>query len=168
MLRILIILYSRTNNTLQVGKIIQDRTKGDIVEITSQKDYNRMFGYWVALKDAFKSYLPNVTYPALNFDNYDVVYLGSPVWGYGLGTPMRTFLTQVDFKGKTVIPFLTCGGSPGSSFEYLRTTAKNAKIEEGVTFKWAMFKNRKQIEDEVDKWLSSRKSGNSDGSNGEL
>jgi flavodoxin len=43
--------------------------------------------------------------------DYDVVYVGFPIWWYTCPTIINTFMESYDFKGKTVIPFATSGGS---------------------------------------------------------
>jgi hypothetical protein len=43
--------------------------------------------------------------------DYDVVYVGFPIWWYTAPTIINTFMESYDFKGKTVIPFATSGGS---------------------------------------------------------
>ena len=43
--------------------------------------------------------------------DYDVVYVGFPIWWYTAPTIINTFMEAYDFKGKTVIPFATSGGS---------------------------------------------------------
>lgn len=47
----------------------------------------------------------------LNLKDYDVVFLGYPIWWDLCPRPVNTFLEKYDFSGKTVIPFATSGGS---------------------------------------------------------
>jgi len=51
------------------------------------------------------------TYEIDGFKNYDVVYVGFPIWWYTCPTIINTFMEAYDFQGKTVIPFATSGGS---------------------------------------------------------
>lgn len=46
-----------------------------------------------------------------NLDDYDVIFLGFPIWNADLPMPMYTFFEEHDFSGKTIIPFVTHGGS---------------------------------------------------------
>ena len=54
---------------------------------------------------------PAITGKLQNMNEYNVVYVGFPIWWYTAPTIINTFLETYDFKGKTVIPFATSGGS---------------------------------------------------------
>ena len=67
-----------------------------------------------------------------NMDDYDVVFVGYPIWGGDIPYAVRTFLEQYDFTGKTIVPFCTHGGSRfGSSLETLESLCPDAVIAEG-------------------------------------
>ena len=53
----------------------------------------------------------NLLIEALNLKDYDVIFLGYPIWWNLCPRPVNTFLEKYDFSGKTVIPFATSGGS---------------------------------------------------------
>ena len=63
----------------------------------------------VEMKD--KNSRPAITDKLKNMQDYDVVYVGFPIWWYTVPTIINTFMEAYDFKGKTVIPFATSGGS---------------------------------------------------------
>ena len=63
----------------------------------------------VEMKD--KNSRPAITDKLKNMQDYDVVYVGFPIWWYTAPTIINTFMEAYDFKGKTVIPFATSGGS---------------------------------------------------------
>lgn len=46
-----------------------------------------------------------------NMDQYDVVFIGFPIWFHATPAPVNTFLESYDFTGKIIIPFCTSGGS---------------------------------------------------------
>lgn len=92
-----------------------------------------------------------------NLDQYNVVYVGSPIWWYELPQAMKEFIHQVDLSDKTVVPI---GIHRGSGFSGVLDEYKeawpNAKIEDGFTID-ADTKNaevRKQIDDYLDSILS--------------
>ena len=58
-----------------------------------------------------KNSRPAITNKLANMQDYDVVYVGFPIWWYTCPTIINTFMESYDFKGKTVIPFATSGGS---------------------------------------------------------
>ena len=64
-----------------------------------------------------------------NMDEYDVVFLGGPIWWYRLSTILNTFLESYDFAGKTIVLFATSGGSGlGDSVDELEDSAPGARI----------------------------------------
>lgn len=62
--------------------------------------------------------------------NYDVIYLGFPIWWYDLPTPVWTFLEEYDLSGKTIIPFFSHNGSSGgaNSLNRLKELASGADV----------------------------------------
>ena len=58
-----------------------------------------------------KSSRPAITAKLKNMKDYDVIYVGFPIWWYTCPTIINTFMESYDMKGKTVIPFATSGGS---------------------------------------------------------
>lgn len=62
--------------------------------------------------------------------NYDVIYLGFPIWWYDLPTPVWTFLEEYDLSGKTIVPFFSHNGSSGgsNSLNRLKELASGADV----------------------------------------
>lgn len=62
--------------------------------------------------------------------NYDVIYLGFPIWWYDLPTPVWTFLEEYDLSGKTIVPFFSHNGSSGgaNSLNRLKATPHNSRL----------------------------------------
>ncbi|MBO4372025.1 MAG: hypothetical protein J5826_03750, partial [Bacteroidales bacterium] len=67
-----------------------------------------------------------------NIADYDVIFLGYPIWGGIYASPVVTFLKDTDFAGKKLVPFCTFGsGGLNTSVAELQKNAKNAKILDG-------------------------------------
>ena len=99
-----------------------------------------------------------------NIEKYDVVFVGFPTWGMQLPPPMKSFLTQYDLSGKTVIPFNTNGGfGIGSSFETVKQLCPNSEVLDGFSTQGGKERDgilyvmdgekEKQVKTEVQKWL---------------
>ena len=70
-----------------------------------------------------------------NMDQYDVVFVGFPVWWYREPSIIDTFMEAYNFDGKTVVPFATSGMSPiGDSGENMQTLARGANVVTGKRF----------------------------------
>ena len=82
-----------------------------------------------------------------DFEEYDTVFLGFPIWWYVAPTIINTFVESYDFSGKTVVPFATSGGSGmGKTEEMLRALCPNAI--------WKKGKMLNHVSDaELKKWL---------------
>lgn len=70
-----------------------------------------------------------------NMAQYDVVFVGFPVWWYREPSIIDTFMESYDFTGKTVVPFATSGMSPiGDAGKNMQALAPGAKVEAGKRF----------------------------------
>ena len=79
---------------------------------------------------------------------YDVIFLGFPIWWYVAPTIINTFLEAYDFSGKTLVLFATSGGSGfGKTVEGLKPSAPGATIREGKLL------NNKLPVSELKKWV---------------
>lgn len=77
-------------------------------------------------------FLPPLKTKIDRVEQYDVVFVGFPTWGMKLPPPVKSFLRQYSFKGKTVIPFNTNAGyGEGSSFATVRELCPDSTIPEG-------------------------------------
>lgn len=100
-------------NTQYTGMLISDLTNADLYRIEPEIPYTTDHD---ALVDLAREEQDNDTRPALkdeitNFDEYDIIFVGYPVWWSDMPQILYTFLEAYDFEGKTVIPFSTHGGS---------------------------------------------------------
>ena len=96
-----------------VATVIREATGGDMVRIQTAQPYP---GNFDDLADQANNERQNDIHPALateidNFDDYDVVFVGYPIWWYQMPMAMYSFFGKFDCNGKTVIPFSTHGGS---------------------------------------------------------
>lgn len=138
--RILIVCYSESanRNTMAAAELIRSQVGGDLAEIKMVKPYSS--GYRQVLKES-KRHLDGGVKPEIlplgkNAADYDVIFIGSPVWYGTFAPPVGTFLAQNDLSGKTVIPFCTHGGGgAGRLYDDLAKAAPGAKILPGLTLR---------------------------------
>lgn len=82
-----------------------------------------------------KSFRPAIANTVENIEQYDVIYIGFPIWWYVAPTIINTFLESYDLSGKTVIPFATSGGSGmGNTNTELAPSCKGAILKNGKRF----------------------------------
>ena len=78
---------------------------------------------------------PAIASRVKNMDQYDIVFVGFPVWWYREPSIIDTFMESYDFTDKTVVPFATSGMSPvGDSGKNMQELAPGAKVEAGKRF----------------------------------
>ncbi len=153
--KILVAYFSATNNTKGVAEKIADYLNADIYSITPETpytdadlDYNTDCRANKEQND--DSARPKISGSAENMEQYDVIFIGYPIWWGQAPKIMYTFLESYDFNGKTIIPFCTSGSSPiGSSAENMHSLADGANWLEGRRFSGGA------SDDEVSEWVSS-------------
>ena len=115
--KVLVAYFSASGTTKSVAQQLAEVAEADLHEIKPEKPYTDADLDWrdkqsrssVEMKD--KNSRPAITDKLKNMQDYDVVYVGFPIWWYTAPTIINTFMESYDFKGKTVIPFATSGGS---------------------------------------------------------
>ncbi len=113
----LVAYFSASGVTERAAKQLANAAKADIFEIRPSVPYTKADLNWmdknsrssVEMKDP--SSRPEIAEKIDNLKDYDVVFLGFPIWWYVAPTIINTFLESYDFSGKTIIPFATSGGS---------------------------------------------------------
>ncbi len=108
----LVAYFTLTGNTEKAAKIVAETTGADLYQIELVTPYPSEYKAQTELakKELADGTLPPIKPWPTNIAEYDVVFVGSPVWWGTMATPVRTFLASGALKGKTVIPFVTHGG----------------------------------------------------------
>ena len=115
--RVLIAYFSATGNTKTVAEHLARALDADLFEIVAQTPYtsddlnynNSSSRSSTEMNDPLSS--PAISGSVENFETYDVVFLGYPIWFGQAPRIISTFLEQYDFSDKTIIPFCTSGSS---------------------------------------------------------
>ncbi len=167
--KILIIYLSRTKNTKTVAEIIHLEVGGDLVELELKNPYPENYQAIVkqVAEENESGFLPPLK-TKVNLDKYDTIFLGFPTWGMQLPPPIKSFLKDYDFTGKTVIPFNTNAGyGVGSSFRQLKTLCEGCKILDGFSTEGGIERDgvylaiegdrKKEVATQIIDWLSEIK-----------
>lgn len=92
---------------------------------------------------------PEIAEQLSGMSDYDIVFIGFPIWWYIAPAIINTFVESYDFSGKTIIPFATSGGSGmGKSVELLKALCPNANWEKGKML-------NRVSERELENWVKS-------------
>ena len=137
----LVAYFSASGTTAKVAKKMAEAIGADLFEIKPETPYSGADLNWqnknsrssVEMND--RSSRPAIAVKAADMPQYDVVFVGFPVWWYREPSIIDTFMESYDFAGKTVIPFATSGGSGlGDSAANMQKLAKGAKVVDGKRF----------------------------------
>ncbi len=141
--RVLVAYFSATGNTERVANQIAEAARGDLFEITPADPYTSDDLNWTDEDSRVVYEYENpdardtelVTDTPENWDDYDVVFIGYPIWWYDAAWPVEGFVEANDFTGKTVIPFCTSSSSGlGESGQRLAELAGTGNWQEGQRF----------------------------------
>lgn len=152
----LVVYYSATGNTEQAATYIADITGGDLFELEpadpyTDADLNYSDDSSRVVREHDNPDERNVELVADtvdNWDEYDTVFIGYPIWWGIAAWPVDTFIEANDFTGKTVIPFCTSASSGlGESGQLLEEMAGTGNWLEGQRFSSGV------SEEEVQSWL---------------
>ena len=119
-----------------VASVIQEATGGDMIRIQTAQPYPDNFDDLAAQADNERQ---NDIHPTLateidNFDDYDAIFVGYPIWWYQMPMAMFSFFDKFDCSGKTLIPFSTHGGSGWSgTLEDIRELVPDATMFDGYS-----------------------------------
>ena len=132
---VLVIYFSHTGTTREVAAYLHELVGGDLVEIIPAEAYPE--GYSAALDPAKQEQRENarpaIQDPLESIDQYEVIYLGYPIWWGTVPMIINTFLESYDFSGKTVVPFATSGGTGISqSVKDIRNEVPAAEVPDGL------------------------------------
>ena len=153
MKKVLVAYFSASGVTKGVAQQLAEVTGGTLHEIKPAQPYtdadldwrNKQSRSSVEMQD--KSSRPAITDKLKNMQDYDIIYIGFPIWWYTCPTIINTFMEAYDFKGKTIIPFATSGGSSiKKACEDLKAAYPDVNWKEGKLLNRA---SKKELEDWV-------------------
>lgn len=154
----LVVYFSATGNTEEAAGYIADLTGGDLFELEPVEPYtdedlnynNEDSRVSQEYADESLRDIELVADTVDNWDSYDTVFIGYPIWWGIAAWPVDTFVEANDFTGKTVIPFCTSASSGlGESGELLAELAGTGDWQEGMRFRSSV------SESDVQEWLDS-------------
>ena len=156
--RTLVVYFSASGNTERVANMIAEETDVDLFELEPSDPYTSEDLDWTDPSSRVNAEHENEALRDIalvqdtvdNWDDYDTVYIGYPIWWGIAAWPVDGFVEANDFSGKTVIPFCTSSSSGiGQSGELLADLADTGDWQTGYRF------SSGATESDVQNWLSS-------------
>ena len=155
---VLVVYYSATGNTEAVAGYIAEATGGDLFELEPVEPYSDADLNWTdensrvtqEHEDESLRDVELVADTVDNWDSYDTVFIGYPIWWGIAAWPVDGFVEANDFTGKTVIPFCTSSSSGlGQSGELLAEMAGTGDWQDGERFRSSA------SQEDVTEWVDS-------------
>ena len=101
----LVVYYSRTGNNKTIAESIANKLSAELDEIVDKKNRQGKLNWLKAGKDSRSGALTEIEYHK-NPQDYDTIIIGAPIWAFNPIPPLRTYLQEVDLKGKRVAFFI--------------------------------------------------------------
>lgn len=146
-------------NTAIVADMIVEQTGSDSFEILPKSDnypmtYKELTD--VAKEEQNQNARPEIKDTVQNFEQYDTIYLGYPIWWGDLPMICYTFLESYDFSGKTIIPFCTHAGSGSAGTQSkIQSAVPKATVKEVLAIAGTDTQNNPDsVKTAVSKWLN--------------
>lgn len=143
-----------TGNTGVVADMIAQATGADLFSIRTVEQYPDTYDATIdqGQQEQSEGARPELATHLENLDSYDTIFLGFPNWWGDMPMAVYTFLDEVDLSGKTVIPFVTSGGSGFSNtISTIQEMEPQATVQEGLSIGASSATGAQQ---QVESWLS--------------
>lgn len=140
----LVVYYSASGNTKEVATMIKESTKGDLFEIEPKEPYSDDDLKWTndnsrvtkEYKNESERNIELISTTVENWDTYDTIFIGYPIWWGIAAWPVDNIVKNNDFTGKKVIPFCTSSSSGlGESGDLLSKMAGTGDWQQGERFR---------------------------------
>jgi flavodoxin len=135
--KMMVVYYSYSGITKEVAEFIKEKIGGDIFEIEPVDQYPSSYSATLELanKELASGHKPTLKNRLENVGDYDVIFLGSPVWCGTIAPAVTSFLSTHDLSGKTIIPFCTHGGGGESNtFRDIQMLTLGSTVLSGGSF----------------------------------
>lgn len=141
-------------NTEYAALLISENIGADIYRIEPETPYTTNHSDLVSLakEEQNKNVRPKIKNKISNFDDYDIIYVGYPIWWSDMPQILYTFFELYDFSSKTVIPFSTHGGSGlAGTVNTIKNKLSSANVESRAFT--ISRNNMEQAPQEIKSWL---------------
>lgn len=154
--KILVAYFSASGVTAKAAWKLSEAAGADLYEIKPKVPYSSADLDWINKKSRSSVemndpiFRPEIAGKLEGMDQYDLVFVGFPIWWYVAPTIINTFLESYDFSGKTIVPFATSGGSGMEN-----TNEKLAPSCPGAILKKGKMLNGLLSQEELKAWVKS-------------
>ena len=129
-MKTLVAYYSLGGNTKAVAERVARSLRSDVIEIKTVKEYPDDYDVLLSLaeKEVSSGYIPALRPVEIEWDKYDAILLGTPVWWGSITPAMKKFLSNYKWKGRVVYPFVTNEGKTGRVIGDFKKALRGASV----------------------------------------
>ncbi len=129
-MRSLVIYYSFEGNTKHIAKAIADEISADLLELKVKNEIGTkgFMKYLWGGKQVFQKSKPELMPLEKNPNDYQLIFIGTPVWAFSFTPAIRTFLETTNLKDKKIALFCTHQGMPGKTLQEMKEKLANNDI----------------------------------------
>lgn len=143
-------------NTEIIAEYIEELTGADVFRIIPEKDYEKIDNYDELVEltriEHENNERPTFQGEISDIEQYETIFIGSPIWWYTFPQVIYTFLDRYDLNGKNIVPFTTHEGSGlADVVDVLRNYYPKAKIVEGLAIRG---RDARKSKEKVTEWLN--------------
>ena len=154
MSKVLVAYFSHSGNTRSIAEKIREQLNGDLFEIKTVNEYPVKYNLVVdqAKKEFVAQYKPQLVNSIENFNDYDIIVIGYPMWWYTCPMAIFSFLEQYDFTDKIILPFCTHEGSGlSTSVDDIKKLVSSANVMKGLAIRGSKVEDSDKL---IDSWVS--------------
>ena len=154
-MKILIIYYSLDGNTQMIAEQIKAAVNGDILRLKPVHDNNKkgLFKILSGGKQVFKNEKPELEPFDINPGEYDLIFIGTPVWAGSFAPALNTFLSENIIQNKNIVLFCCSRGGKGKVFIKLHDILRNNNIINEKEFLSPAKRDPNEVNAKVRTWV---------------
>lgn len=155
-MKALVIFYSFEGNTKYISQVIAKELSCDVLELKPVKEIQTkgFMKYIWGGKQVLMKELPALCEYSQNFDAYDLLIIGTPVWSFTFAPPLRTFFSKKHFRDKKIALFCCNEGGAKNTLKNMQRQLEKNEVISMQSFV-NVLKNKEKNEEKAKDWARS-------------
>ena len=153
----LIVFFSLNGNTKLIAENISEEINADILELkyTKERKTKGFMKYFIGGREVLKKLKPELLPFDKNPADYDLIFIGTPVWASTFTPPFNTFFTTNRLRDKKIALFCCYGGAEGKTFKNIKQLLRGGEIVGEIGFKEPIKKDKEKNIEKAKEWAKN-------------
>ncbi|MHA1611911.1 MAG: flavodoxin family protein [Promethearchaeota archaeon] len=155
--KIAVVFYSLEGNTKFIAQTIQEQLGADLIEIKPIKEIDNSTSkkYMWGGRQAIMNEKPELLPYKFDASNYEIIFIGTPIWAWHLSPPVNSFIDKNSLTGKKIAVFASCGGSPKKAWLRIEKRLKKSEILGHEFFIEPLTRDKNEAANKAKQWAST-------------